>query len=56
MVQCLGIRPVKSKYTHYMMNIAVNRSNARFEIYVLVELILQSTGRMPELKYMYLLN
>ena len=35
-----------------MMNIAVDQLNARIEIHVLVELILQSTGRMPELKYM----
>ena len=56
MIQYLDIRPVKSKYTHYMMNIAVDRSNTRTEIYVLVELILQLTGQMPELKYMYLLN
>ena len=56
MIQCLDIRPVKSKYMHYLINIAVEWLNARIEIHVLVELILQSTGRMPKLKYMYLLN
>ena len=40
---------------HYMMNIAVDRLNARIEIHVIVVLILQSTGRMPELKNMDLL-
>ena len=52
MIQCLDIQLVESKYMHYMMNIVVDRSNARIEIHVLVELILQLTGRMPELKYM----
>ena len=39
---------------HYMMNIAVDQSNAQIEIHVLVELILQSTGQMLKLKCMYL--